>query len=374
MSRRTFFGSASIVLVVVLLGVGLAAWKLSSLQASAAASAQQTEPHEAVTVAVARPIEHRGTTSSIGTVRAMQSITLENELAGTVRSVGLVPGQIVEKGTVLVALDVSVEEAELRAQQAQAKLASTQLGRMQRLRTDGIAPASELDRAVAEHDVAMAQIARTKAVIERKTIRAPFRARVGIADVHPGQYLDAGTELTTLQSVTDDANVDFAVTQDVAAGLRIGDTVEIFGAGAAPMAAAIVAVDARVDPATRNALVRARTNSANGPAPGSSVRVQVPVGAPVAAVVVPISALRKGPTGDHVFVIADAGDGPRAHLRSVQLAATTGDDVVVREGLKAGERVAASGAFKLWEGVSVGIVDDAAADAARSGAGTGSGS
>jgi len=367
MSRRGFVGSAVIVLVVVVLGAGLAAWKVASLRAAAAASEHQTEPREVVTVAVARPVEHRGTTSSIGTVLAMQSITLRNELAGTVRQVALVPGQIVEKGTVLVALDVSVEEAELRAQQAQAKLASTQLARMQRLRADGIAPVSELDRAVAEHDVAMAQIARTKAVIERKTIRAPFRARVGIADVHPGQYLNEGSELTTLQSVTDDAHVDFAVTQDVAAGLRIGDTVEVFGSDATPIAAPVVAVDARVDPATRNALVRARTNAVDGPAPGSSVRVQVPVGGPVAAVVVPISALRKGPTGDHVFVIDETDGGARAHLRAVQLAAATGDDVVVREGLAPGERVASTGAFKLWEGVAVQIVDEADAEAARSG-------
>jgi len=365
--KRTLLGSVVIVLAVVALGAGLAAWKVASLRAATAASEHQSEPREVVTVAVARPIEHRGTTSSIGTVLAMQSITLRNEVPGTVRLVALVPGQIVEKGTLLVGLDVSVEEAELRAQQAQAKLASTQLARMRRLRADGIAPVSELDRAVAEHDVAMAQIARTKAVIERKTIRAPFRARVGIADVHPGQYLNEGTELTTLQSVTDDAHVDFAVTQEVAAGLRIGDTVEVFGSAPAPVTATIVAVDARVDPATRNALVRARTNGADGPAPGSSVRVQVPVGAPTKAVVVPSSALRKGPTGDHVFVIDERDGGARAHLRRVQLAAATGDDVIVRDGLAPGERVASSGAFKLWEGVSVTVVDEADAEAARRG-------
>jgi membrane fusion protein (multidrug efflux system) len=132
----------------------------------------------------------------------MQSITLRNELPGTVRQVALEPGQIVEAGTVLVALDVAVEEAELRAQQAQAALAETVLARTRRLRADRVAPEADYDRAVAERDVALAQIERTRAVIERKTIRAPFRARVGIADVHPGQYLTEGTQLTTLQSVS----------------------------------------------------------------------------------------------------------------------------------------------------------------------------
>ena len=356
MRRRFPLGSVAIVLAVVAVGVGLAAWKIASLRAAGAASEEHAEPVESVTVAAARPVDHRRTTTSIGTVLAMQSVALRNELPGTVRQVVLVPGAVVETGTLLVALDVAVEEAELRAQQAQAALAEAQLARIRRLRADGIAPEMEFDRAVAERDVALAQIARTKAVIERKTIRAPFRARVGIADVHVGQYLGEGTQLTTLQSVADDAHVDFAVTQDVAAGLRVGDVVTVFGPGETPAPATILAVDARVDPATRNVLVRARTAAGSAPAPGASVRVQVPVGATVTAVAVPISALRRGPTGDHVFVIADTPDGPRARLRTVQSAAATGDEVVVHDGLAAGERVAASGAFKLRDGVRVAIV------------------
>ena len=111
-------------------------------------------------------------------------------------------------------------------------------------------------------------------------IRAPFRARVGITDVHPGQYLNEGTELTTLQGVDDETNVDFAVAQRVAAQLRPGATVDVIVAeGVTPLSARIVAVDARVDSTTRNATVRARlTSSAQPPSPGASVRVQVPVG------------------------------------------------------------------------------------------------
>lgn len=369
MSRRASVGSLAIVVAVVGLGAGLAVWKWGSLRAADTAAAKRTEPMESVTVAVARPLEHRRTTSSIGTVLAMQSITLRNEIAGTVRHVDLAPGKIVDAGAVLVGLDVAVEEAELRAQEAQAALTETVLARVRRLRQDGVAPEIDFDRAVAERDVALAQIARTRAIIERKTIRAPFRARVGISDVHPGQYLNEGTQLTTLQSVSDDAHVDFAVTQDVAAGLRPGDAVDVFGSGTpAPVSATIVAVDARVDAATRNVLVRARTNAAEAPAPGASVRVQVPVGASVTAVAVPISALRKGPTGDHVFVIADVEDGTtRAHLRRVQSASASGDEVVIHEGLASGERVASSGAFKLRDAMRVAIVDETAANAAREG-------
>src|SRR5437016_2069854 len=285
MSRRGRIGSVLLLTTVVGTGGALAAWKYASRQEARAASANQPEPIESVTVAVAKALEHRQTTTSIGTVIALRSITLRNELPGTVRQVMLTPGQVVDAGTVLVALDISVEEADLKAQEAQAALAETTLDRMQRARQNRAVSEIEVDRARAEHDVALAQIARTRAIIARKTIRAPFRARVGLADVHPGQYLNEGTQLTTLQGV-DDA--------------------------------------------------------------------------------VPVSALRKGPGGDQVFVIAPDKDGKtRAHARQVASGAMLGDEIVILAGLSAGERVAASGSFKLRDAVRVAIPSDPGASGAR---------
>lgn len=360
MKRRQYrIGSVVLPAMVLLAGVGLAAWKYDAIQEGQAASANQPEPMEAVTVAVAKQIEHRSTTTSIGTVLALRSITLQNELAGTVREVHLTPGQIVEAGTVLVALDVSVEEAELKAQEAQAALAKTVLDRRQNLNHEMATTQEEVDRARADLDVARAQIARTKAIIARKTIRAPFRSRVGIADVHPGQYLNEGTLLTTLQGIDHAAHVDFTVAQQVAADLREGEWVEVFAGAAAPVTAKIIALDARIDPATRNAVVRARIEGANAPAPGSSVRVRVPVGVARKAVAIPVSALRKGPGGDQVFVIVHDKDGhARAHVQQVQSGAMLGDEVVIHAGLTAGEQVAASGSFKLREAALVSIAGD----------------
>lgn len=360
MRRQYWIGSVVLPVMVLLVGVGLAAWKYDAIQDNQAASASQPEPMETVTVAVAREIEHRQSTTSIGTVLALRSITLQNELPGTVRDVRLTPGQIVEAGMVLVALDVSVEEAELKAQEAQAALAKTVLDRRQNLNHEMATTQEEVDRARADLDVARAQIARTKAIIARKTIRAPFRSRVGIADVHPGQYLNEGTLLTTLQGIDDAAHVDFTVAQQVAADLREGELVEVFAGAAAPVTAKIIALDARIDPTTRNAVVRARIDGAgHAPAPGSSVRVRVPVGAARKAVAIPVSALRKGPGGDQVFVIADDNDGrARAHVQQVQSGAMLGDEVVIHSGLRAGERVAASGSFKLREAALVSIAGD----------------
>ena len=361
MTRRGWLSSLFLIVIIIAIGAGLGLQKYESIQASAEASANQPEPMESVMVAAAREIEHRQTTTSIGTVLALRSITLKNELPGTVRQVMLTPGQIVDKGTLLVALDVSVEQAELKAQEAQAALAKSVLTRRHNLNQELATTQEEVDRAHADLDIALAQIARTQAIVARKTIRAPFKARVGIADVHPGQYLDEGTQLTTLQGIGDSVHVDFTVAQQVAATLQEGGSVDVFVAGqTAPITARIVALDARIDPTTRNAMVRARINGSDqAPAPGASVRVHVPVGLSRMAIAIPVSALRKGPGGDQVFVIQPDEHGKtRAHARLVESGTMLGDEVVIYAGLSANEMVAASGSFKLRDGVLVAITGE----------------
>ncbi|MQA91733.1 MAG: efflux RND transporter periplasmic adaptor subunit [Gemmatimonas sp.] len=352
--------------IAVLVG-GLAVWKFGAIRQAEAAATNQPEPVEVVTGAVAAVREHREVTTSIGTVLATRSVTLRNELPGTVRQVRLTPGGVVEAGTVLIGLDVSVEEAELEALLAQAELAESTLGRVQRMAERQAASAIELDEARAARDVALAQIERTRAIIERKTIRAPFRARIGISDVHPGQFLESGTLLTTLQGVDDAAHVDFAVAQAVASSLEAGDVVEVFAGNeeVAPIRGTVVAIDSRVDRSTRNATVRARIDNSVEPlTPGASVRVSIPVRETLQAVAVPVSALRKGPGGDHVFLL-EAGEGgqTRAHVRQVQAGPVFGDEVMILAGLNGGDTVATSGSFKLREGALVQIAGDAVARA-----------
>jgi membrane fusion protein, multidrug efflux system len=354
LGRRGLAGSAVLLAVLVLTGGGLVAWKRNSVKKANAAAAHQPEPIESITMAVAKQQQYRPTATSIGTILSLNSITLRNELSGTVKRVALAPGQVVDQGTVLVALDVSVEEAELAAEQAQADLAQTTLARVQRMLDAQAASQEELDQARAARDVAIAQMNRTKAVIARKTIRAPFRSRVGISDIHPGQYLNEGTEITTLQGVDAAANVDFTVAQEVAAALRPGEPIAVYAAeDPHAIPAQIVAVDARIDPTTRNAMVRARI-AGRAPAPGSSVRVEVPEGPVQSVVSIPVSALRKGPGGDHVFLILpDSSGKTRAHDQPVQSGPVVADDVVILAGIKPGQKVATSGSFKLRESVLV---------------------
>ena len=356
MKASQWIGSLVLIGAVAGAGMGLAAWKKADMKKAADEAAMMPEPMEAVIVKQAREIEHRRTTTAVGTVLALRSVTLQNELPGTVARVDLTPGKVVEAGAELVALDVSVEEAELRAQEAQASLADATLRRVKSLTTSSATSQKDLDQAKAEYDVTLAQMERTKAMIARKVIRAPFRARIGLSDLHPGQYLVEGTVLTTLQGVDEAAHVDFTVTQNVAEALREGDTIEVVGLDSEkPVNATIIALDARVDRATRNANIRAKVADAKlVPSPGASVQVRVPVGGPRKVVAIPVSALRRGPEGDHVFVVAPGKDGkPRAAMRMVKGGSVLGDEVIVENGLNVGEPVAASGSFKLRDGVLV---------------------
>ena len=270
---------ASLLLLGLVVGAGFAlfAWKQGGLALAAAAATQHPEPSETVEGAVARTRSYARSTTSIGTVRALRSITLRNELAGTVRKVGFEPGQIVEVDAVLVELDVAVEQAELAALQAESHLAESMLKRLQEAQQKQGASAADVDRAQAERDKAVAHVARTSALIDRKRVKAPFRARAGMADLHVGQYLEPGTQLTTLQGVDDAVHIDFAVTQDAAALLAIGGEVVVTVNGG-DVSAKIVAIDSRVESATRNTWIRALLAGGKPlPQPGASVRVRAGV-------------------------------------------------------------------------------------------------
>ena len=356
MKAAPWIASIGLIGAVAGIGFGLAALKKSHMAEAAAEAAMMPEPMEAVIVQPAREVEHRRTTNAVGTVLALRSVMLKNELPGVVKRVDLTPGKIVEEGAELVVLDTTVEEAELKAQEAQASLAEATLLRIKALDTSDATSKQDLDQAQAERDVALAQIERTKAMIARKMIRAPFRARIGLSDLHPGQYLIEGVELTTLQGVDEAVHVDFTVTQTVALGLKEGDVVEVIGADKqAPVSATIIALDSLIDRNTRNANIRAKVDDGSKlPPPGASVQVRVPVGAARQVVAVPVSALRRGPEGDHVFVIAADPEGKsRASMRLVKSGSVMGDEVIIESGLKVGEPVAASGSFKLREGALV---------------------
>lgn len=361
MNRRALLLIVIALIVVAALLGGYKYWRITSAIKAGAAFAN---PAQAVNVAVAHPVLWQVDASAAGTVVAQQFVTLSNELAGTVARVVFRSGEIVEAGQVLLELDTRTERAELRSAEADIALARLTAERTRRLIEQRAGTQADVDRAEVQLAQAEARRDVTATAIERRTLRAPFRGRIGLRDVHPGQYLAAGTQLTTLESVTDRVYVDFRLQQEIAAHLAPGVEVRLSGAGLPSGTTAVVrAVDARADESSRTVRVRAEAAATAALTPGAFVDVTVAATAPREVLAVPVAAVRRAAYGDHVYLIHDAAageKGPSAEQRFVRTGPTVNEEIVVFEGLAAGDRVATEGSFKLRQGSRVKIVESGA--------------
>jgi membrane fusion protein (multidrug efflux system) len=354
---------AVVVLAVATTAGGLGYYKYVEISTAIAAAEASPEPSEAVEAVRVRRGEWTASTRAVGTVVALRQVEIRNELAGTVVEMGFASGDIVEAGQVLVRLDTSEEDASLAAAQADARLAQVVFDRRDRLRSSPAISELDLDRAREELAAATARVASLEAVIAKKTLVAPFRARVGLTDLQPGAYLDEGTRIAMLQGVDPDAYVDFALPQDMAAAIRPGVSVELRGAQIpdGSVAAEIVAEDASVDATNRAVRFRAIARDLGEKLrPGAFVDV-VAVTAPARpALLVPLTAVRRAPYGQHVFVLVNENGQLRARQRVVQTGAVQGTDIVVTDGLAEGELIAGAGSFKLREGLLVQMTEASA--------------
>jgi membrane fusion protein (multidrug efflux system) len=241
--------------------------------------------------------------------------------------------------------------------------------RRKKLRASQTVSAQELDEAQQQLAAGNARVLNLQVGIEKKTIRAPFRARVGLTDLQPGAYLDVGSSIATLQGVGDDAYVDFSLPQDNAAAIAPGASVELAAAqipgGSA--SADIIAEDASVDGGNRTVRFRALAKGLGETLrPGAFVDVVATVAAPQPTLFVPLTAVRRAPYGELVYILAEEQGQLRARQRIVQSGPVQGNEIAILEGLAEGDLVAAAGSFKLREGLLV-----QAATAADANQGTG---
>ncbi len=400
MKRSVVLGSVTVIGLLLATGSGLAWWKYRAIQI--AASQPGFEPAQTVSVVKARTSPWHPTAKLLGSVFATQSIVLSNELRGVVTDVKFDSGSIVEKGDVLLVMDTSQERADLAAAEASVRiseanmgvaaaqlreaesavrLAESDVGRYKEAVDMKAAAPNLLDKAKADLDRARAQVSEAESMevrakseaeqarakvnqldvmIKKKTLLAPFRSRVGIRNVHPGQYLAEGTSMVELQGIAEETYLDFAIPQDQAFRVMPGQvfmaTSEAFGPE--PLPIKVIAVDAAVDRATRNVRIRSLVPNPNERLrPGTYVEVEVPLAAPKMYVVLPDTAVRRASYGDHVFlVVKGAKEGEfRAKQKFVKLGPSIagGSDVIVTDGLNEGDEVAASGSFKLRDGALV---------------------
>jgi membrane fusion protein, multidrug efflux system len=343
------------VLLVVLVVVGLAGPKVLQIRKLMASGAAMAEAPETISSATVREEKWRTTLTAIGSIATAQGVTVTPDIPGTVREIAFESGAVVAKDALLVKLDTSAEEAQLRAVEAQAELAQVTLKRTQALRKDNMVSQAELDTAEATLKQYGASADAIRATIAKKTIRVPFAGRLGIRQINLGQYLDTGKPIVSLQSLTP-VYADFALPQQELGRLTKGMAVRVT-TDAYPekqFEGTLTAIDPDVDPATRSVSLQATFENAEQLLrPGMFARVEVLLPEERNVLTIPLTAILSAPYGDMVYVLemAPATTNAPAHLVARQQLIRTGmargDFVSVETGLKAGERVASSGIFKL---------------------------
>lgn len=334
--------------------------KYRQISAAIAGGASYQPPPEAVTTVMAGAAEWDQTISAIGSVTAVQGVTVSADLPGIVQSIAFESGRPVKAGQVLVQLDTSQEKAQLASAEAKHRLAHLDLERARGLRDEKVVSQADLDAAEATEVTSESAIAEIKATIGRKTIRAPFTGILGIRQVNLGQYLNAGDPIVPLQSF-DPIYVNFNVTQVDLSRVRLGGDVRVTSEGInEPVTGKVTAINPVIDTATRNAQVQALVhNPERRLTAGMFVKAELTLPERTTLVPLPSSAVLYAPYGDSVFIVEEITD-PKSGKRYkgvrqqvVKLGGSRGDQVAVLSGVKPGEEVVSSGVFKLRNGAAV---------------------
>jgi membrane fusion protein (multidrug efflux system) len=329
-------------------------------------------PPIVITATEAQEQTWAATIEAVGTVTAVNGIAVSAEVAGVVQSIRFQSGERTAAGTVLVTLDSVMDQAELRTLEAQRDLAETELARGRELFGSEVMAKSQFDKLESEAAQAAARVETQRALLAKKTIRAPFAGVLGIRQANLGQYVSPGTPLVTLQSL-DPIYVNFALPEQRLGVLTVGQSVSA-GVDAFPDAAfegRITAIEPRVDESTRSFNVQATFRNADSRLQaGLFARVRIAMPKAENYVVVPQTAVSYNPYGNSVYVVQEAAAGSSGVAspqptegtqpappgqgstmvvtrRLIKTGATRGDFVAVTEGLKPGERVATSGLLKL---------------------------
>ena len=356
MAKRMILMLAVMVAIIGALGFV----KFRQIQTAIAQGAAFQPPPEAVTTIVAQQEEWPSSLSAIGTMAAVQGVTVSADLPGTVDRIAFESGRSIRQGEVLAELDTRQERAQLAAIEAQRDLARLNYNRLKGLLSERVISQAEFDRAAAEQQQTDAQVGEIRATIERKTIRAPFSGVLGIRQANRGQYLAAGDPIVPLQSLHP-IYVNFGVPQQDAGQIRVGHRVRITARDVAGIEVdgRVTAIQPIVDQATRNVQVQATLANPSGTLrPGMFVQTELSLGSSRRVLALPASAVNYAPFGDSVFVVTDLkGQNGQSYRgvrqQFVKLGGARGDQIAVVSGVSPGEEIVTSGVFKLRNGAAV---------------------
>ncbi len=359
-----------LLVVVGVLG-GIKGAQIGKLMAMGKQFQASGPPPESVGSAVARAETWETSRSAIGSISGLSSVSVSNEIPGTVSKIRFESGQIAREGQVLVELDAQVERAQLASAESRRDLAGKTLQRSKVLAAGKAISPSQLDETESQLRSATTDAAALRAQVERKVIRAPFRGRLGIRAVNVGQYLTPGTTVTTLDSMGG-TFADFSLPQEALRTVKVGLPVRVKIEGTnEELKGTISAIEPTIDPTTRNVRIRAAIpEPASKPRPGMFVDVQVIQPTLEKIVAVPETAIVHASYGDSVFVIEDKKPGSPGMTHSpdgkvvqvarqqfVRTGAAHGDFIAITKGVTAGQQVVSAGAFKLRNNVPV-VVDN----------------
>ncbi len=361
MLRKLMFTALALALVV---GAIVYA-KLGQFAAMGKAAESMVPPPETVTAMRVENTFWEQTIAAVGTLEPVQGVTVSAEVGGRVTRIEFESGAVVKAGDVLLQLDKASEEAQLASAEASAELAKADFARVRAMGKRALASQDEIDSAEAREKETLAQVGNMRALIAKKTIRAPFSGRLGLRLVNLGQILQEGDPIVSLQTL-DPIHVDFSIPQQQIGRLQRGMQVRVF-ADAAPgetFTGEILAVNPQVDAATRSVRVRGLVaNPGETLHAGMFVKVEVVLPDTESVLPIPATAVLYAPYGDSVFVIEthkdDQSEKTEQVLRQqfVRLGRARGDFVDVDDGLKSGETVVTSGVFKLRTGMKV-VIDN----------------
>jgi membrane fusion protein (multidrug efflux system) len=337
--------------------------KFAQFSAMGQAAENMQFPAFSVATDSVETMEWQNSVNAIGSIVAVQGVTVTTESPGKVESINFESGAMIKAGDVMVELDITVETAQLNSAKATARLAEINLERTQKLFDSNTISRAELDSAIAASDESKAVVANIEAQIDRKTIKAPFDGKLGIRQVNLGQFLGSGEGIVSLQTV-DPVYVDFFVPQQNLKWMEVGQVVTVSSDASeiGEFEGTVTAIASEIDRNTRNVLVRATIEGTEGQLiPGSFVSTQIYYPETETVLIVPATSVVYATFGNSVFVVVDDGNGMlTAQQKFVQLGRRQGDFVEVTQGLELGEQVISDGGFKLFPGAPIQINNDAA--------------
>ena len=315
----------------------------------------------------------------IGTVIAASTVTVRAQVTGELTAVNFVEGDEVQEGQVLVTIDKRPLEAALSQAQAaldrdvaQAANARSQAARYQDLAKRGIATKEQVDQIVANSaaldatvELDKANVENAKVQLQYATIRAPLTGKTGLLQVHPGNLVRATdtTPIVTINKITP-VYVSFSVPEAMLPDLKrymargkLAVTALPPNDQGPPATGLINFIDNAVDPTTGQIKIKGTfPNTDRRLWPGQYVNVDVRLSTEPNAIVVPSLAVQTGQQGTYVFVVKP---DQTVDLRPVTVERTSGDQSVIKTGLKPGETVVTDGQLRLNAGTRVSIKNGA---------------